>query len=85
MPIRTSSHSPAIGSGTNAGSVTRWPLIVTPPAVIVRRALEAAPLVICDWLDDRDDVRRSDWFDTHPEYQELIAHAIDLAERERAA
>ena len=32
LPIRTSSHSPAIGSGTNAGSVTRVPLIVTPPA-----------------------------------------------------
>ena len=36
--MRTSSHSPAIGSGTNDGSATRCPLIVTPPAAIVRRA-----------------------------------------------
>ena len=34
LPMRTSSHSPAIGSGTRAGSVTRVPLTVTPPAAI---------------------------------------------------
>ena len=38
LPIRTSSHSPAIGSGTKAGSATRSPLIVTPPPAIIRRA-----------------------------------------------
>ena len=32
FPIRMSSHSPAIGSGTNAGSVTRAPFTVTPPS-----------------------------------------------------
>ena len=36
--MRTSSHSPAIGSGTVAASVMRAPLIVTPPPAISRRA-----------------------------------------------
>ena len=41
LPMRTSSHSPAIGSGTKAGSVTRSPLTVTPPPAISRRASPA--------------------------------------------
>ena len=38
FPMRTSSHRPAIGSGMRAGSVTRSPFTVTPPAAIIRRA-----------------------------------------------
>src|SRR4051794_15360966 len=36
--MRTSSHSPAIGSGGKSVSPTRTPLIVTPPPAIIRRA-----------------------------------------------
>ena len=38
LPRRTSSHSPATGSGIDSGSVTRVPLTVTPPPAMSRRA-----------------------------------------------
>jgi hypothetical protein len=58
---------------------------VSPPAVILRFELEAAPIVFADYLDDSEADRMDDWLDEHPEYRRLIREAVQLAEEARAA
>lgn len=55
------------------------------PGIIIRLELEAAPLVIADFLNDGEMARMNDWLDHHPAQAELIARALELAEAERAA
>jgi hypothetical protein len=59
---------------------------VNAPAVIIRLEYEGPPVVYCDALHDGDEQRLAFWLvDTRPEYGELVARALELAERERAA
>jgi hypothetical protein len=58
---------------------------VSPPAVILRFELEAAPIVFADYLDETEADRMDDWLDEHPEYRRLIREAVQLAEEARAA
>ena len=55
------------------------------PSVRIVFELEAAPRVEADWLTDADDARMTHWLDQHDDYSRLIADAVELAERERAA
>jgi len=58
---------------------------VSPPAIIIRFDLEAAPLVFVDYLSDAEERRMDDWLDAHPEYRALIEDAVELAEQEQRA
>ena len=55
------------------------------PALVVRLALEHPPSVYLDCRDDGEEARLLDWLSAHDAYAELVAQALDLAERERAA
>jgi hypothetical protein len=58
---------------------------VTPPAIVIRLELEAAPRLQVDALDERESKRLIDWLDAHPRYLRLIQEAIKLETQERAA
>ncbi len=52
--------------------------VLTPrlPAVHVVLALEEAPRVIFDCLDDAEEARLDDWLCAHPSLLELLARAL---------
>jgi hypothetical protein len=57
-----------------------------PPAVVIRLEFERSLLVYADCLDDGEEARPTVWLtEAHPEYGELAALAMELAERARAA
>ena len=58
---------------------------MTVPALIVRLAVEHEPSVYLDALTDADEARVWDWIGARDDLAELVARALDLAERERAA
>jgi hypothetical protein len=53
--------------------------------VLVVLALEAAPAVLLDCLDEAEERRLRDWLRAHDGYADLVRDAVDLAERDRAA
>lgn len=55
------------------------------PAVLVRFEIEAAPVVIADYLGDSEASRMEDWLAQHPRWLGLIVEALELAKTERAA
>jgi hypothetical protein len=56
---------------------------VNSPTVVIRLELEAAPEILFNDLSES--VRMADWLGQHPAYLELIARALELAEKEQAA
>jgi hypothetical protein len=57
---------------------------VSPPAITIRIALEAAPVIYRDFSNEGEERRMLDWINAHPAYAALIRRALELAERERA-
>jgi hypothetical protein len=56
------------------------------PAIVIRLELEAVPVVYVQTLNEAEERRLTDWVtDAHPEYGELVARALELAEAKRAA
>ena len=55
------------------------------PALIVRFALEEAPDICIDALNDGELVRLCDWIDSRPTFLRLIAALFALVEQERPA
>jgi len=49
------------------------------PSVVVVFELEAAPYVYACWGTDEDDARLTAWFDSHPDYGELVHRAVELS------
>ena len=58
---------------------------MSPPAVVIRLEVEAPPRVVFDALTDGENARLADWIGANADYAELVAQAVDLGERERAA
>ena len=58
---------------------------MTPPAIVIRLELEAAPRLQVDALDERESKRLLDWLDAHPRYLRLIQEAIELEAEEHVA
>jgi hypothetical protein len=58
--------------------------VSVPPALILRFALEEAPDITIDALNDGELVRLCDWIDAHPTFLRLIAALYALVEQERA-
>jgi hypothetical protein len=49
------------------------------PSVVVVFELESAPYVYACWDSEADDARLTAWFDSRPDYAELLHRAIDLS------
>lgn len=61
-------------------------MLANTPALIIFLPLEAAPRVVVDSLNDGEEKRLTDWLcEARPEYGELAARAMALAEEARAA
>jgi hypothetical protein len=59
---------------------------VTPPAIVIRLELEAAPHVYVHDLDEAEEARLGDWIrEARPQYGDLISRALALAEKAKAA
>jgi hypothetical protein len=59
---------------------------VNPPAVVIRIEFERVePVVFCDHVNEGDEARMDVWLGRHPELNDLIGCALELARRERAA
>jgi hypothetical protein len=55
------------------------------PAVTIVLALEAAPDVAIDCIDEGEAKRLGQWLTAHDDYVDLVSRAQDLADRDRAA
>lgn len=55
------------------------------PAILIRIEFEAPTRVDAVWLHESDEIRMRDWLSAHPDEAELVARAMELQERERAA
>jgi hypothetical protein len=49
------------------------------PSIVVVFELESAPYVYACWDSEADDARLTAWFDSRPDYAELLHRAIDLS------
>lgn len=49
------------------------------PCVVVVFELESAPYVYACWETQEDDGRLTAWFDSRPDYAELLHRAIELS------
>ena len=49
------------------------------PSVVVVFELESAPYVYACWSTDEDDARLTAWFDSRPDYAELMHRAVELS------
>jgi hypothetical protein len=58
---------------------------VSAPAVLTLIQLETAIRVAWDCLNEGEEERLRDWIEAHPDYGQIIARALDLAEHEQAA
>lgn len=57
----------------------------SPPAVLIRVELEAAPVVVVDVLTDAELARLADWIHSHPRLAALVTAAVELEAEARAA
>ena len=55
------------------------------PAVVIRLSLEARPYVYVDAIHESDERRLAEWLESHPQYAELMARALELERKEQAA
>lgn len=55
------------------------------PAVVIVLRLEEPAVVALDCLNDAEEARLRDWVTAHPAFVALIARALEVAQRERAA
>ncbi len=59
---------------------------MNPPALVIRIEVEAAPKVYVHTLNESEEHRLTDWLtEARPDYGELVARALELADEERAA
>jgi hypothetical protein len=59
---------------------------MNPPALVIRLALEADPVVYLDTLSDTEERRLIDWLTVaRPSYGELAARVMELAQEAKAA
>jgi hypothetical protein len=58
---------------------------VNAPAVVVRFPLEGAPQVYFDTFDSGEEQRLRAWLEAHPDYENVIRQAIELALECRSA
>lgn len=49
------------------------------PAVVVVFELESAPFVYASWDTEEDDGRLTAWFDSKPEYAELLHRCVEIS------
>jgi hypothetical protein len=55
------------------------------PAVVIRLELETTPRVIADYLSEGEERRMVDWLRAHPEQEDLVTRALEIARLGRAA
>lgn len=55
------------------------------PGVTILLPLEAAPVVVVDALDEREEQRIRDWIDASPGRASLVRQALALREEAKAA
>jgi hypothetical protein len=55
------------------------------PAVVIRLSLEARPRVYVDAIHESDATRLAEWLESHPQYADLVARALELEREKRAA
>jgi hypothetical protein len=48
------------------------------PSIVIVLELEAAPLLLCNCVDESEERRLEDWLDAHPALLELAAKALEL-------
>jgi hypothetical protein len=59
---------------------------VNPPAVLIVLPIEGAPRVIADCMTEGEEQRLTLWLtEARPEYGDLAARALELAEEAKAA
>jgi hypothetical protein len=58
---------------------------MSPPALVIRLALEQPASVYLDCLNDGEKARLFDWLNSQPDYADLVERALELAEQARAA
>ena len=55
------------------------------PAIVIRLSLEARPSVYIDAIHESDESRLAEWLESHPQYADLVARALELERKELAA
>jgi hypothetical protein len=55
------------------------------PAAVIRLELEAAPRVLIDCMNEREEIRLADWITSHPRLLDLVAAALELQNEAEAA
>jgi hypothetical protein len=55
------------------------------PAVVIRLSLEAQPRIYIEAVRESDESRLTEWLESKPQYAELVALALELERKERAA
>ncbi len=59
--------------------------IAVTPAILIELRIEAAPVVTLVCMNDAEEARVVDWIRAAPGLAELVARAVELAEKTRAA
>jgi hypothetical protein len=54
------------------------------PALVIRFALEQAPVVWIESMRDTDTERLVDWLTAHPRWAPVVRRALELAQEARA-
>lgn len=58
---------------------------MSPPAVVIRLEIEAAPQVLFDCVSESEEKRLKDWLNARPELLGLAVRALELREELKVA
>jgi hypothetical protein len=55
------------------------------PSLVILLELEAAPQLLCNYVDEGEERRLRQWLDAHPDLLELAVRALELRDELEAA